>query len=351
MIMKTAIIILLCIGGLAGMCALYLLVVAIIPGFPVPRKPLGKRKKKTRELSTRTSRERQNRSFEVNGATINAWLYLPDNLNTPVPCIIMGHGAGGIRDMMLENYAMRFQDAGFAVLAFDYRHFGDSEGQPRNLIWIPYQLEDWSAAVAYTRSLDEIDQKRVAVWGTSLGGGHAIVTASKDKNIACVVAQCPGLDGRAGGEAFLKREGMGYLLRMIVHGQRDIVRSWLGLSPHKIPLVGKAGEVALMPTENAYDLFKELAPENFVNEVCARIILRSGRYRPVKHAENVACPVLLQICDLDTITPLSAARETEKNLGAHADVRHYPIGHFEIYSGENFETAVKDQLEFFKKHL
>lgn len=351
MFMKIVIIILLCIGGLAGICAIYLLIVAIIPGFPVPRRPLEKEEQKAGEGDTKIVRLRQDRSFEVNGVTINAWLYLPDNPDGQVPCIIMGHGAGGIRDMMLENYATRFQEAGFAVLAFDYRHFGDSEGQPRNLIWIPYQLEDWAAVVAYVRGLGEIDQERVALWGTSLGGGHVIVTASKDRNIACVVAQCPGLDGRAAGEAFLKREGMGYLLRMIVHGQRDIVRSWLGLSPHKIPLVGKPGEVALMPTENAYDLFKELAPESFVNEVCARIILRSNRYRPVKHAENVACPVLLQICDLDSITPLSAARETEKNLGDHADVRHYPIGHFEIYSGENFETAVKDQLEFFKKHL
>jgi len=108
----------------------------------------------------------------------------------------MGHGFGGTKNMLLENYAIRYQKAGFATLIFDYRFLGESEGEPRQLIWIPYQLEDWSAAVAYARSLKEIDPSKIALWGTSMSGGHVIVIAAKDKNIACVSAQCPGLDGR-----------------------------------------------------------------------------------------------------------------------------------------------------------
>nr|NIM97970.1 alpha/beta hydrolase [candidate division Zixibacteria bacterium] len=148
-----------------------------------------------------------------------------------------------------------------------------------------------------------------------------------------------------------KREGIGYILRMIMHGQRDLVRSWLGLSPHKIPIVGKPGSIAWLTTPDAYDAFGKLAPENFINEVCARIILRGDKYRPVKHAQNVGCPVLLQICDYDSLTPISAAEETEQKLGKHAEVKHYPIGHFDIYIGDNFERSVRDQLEFFEKHL
>jgi hypothetical protein len=115
--------------------------------------------------------------------------------------------------------------------------------------------------------------------------------------------------------------------------------------------VGKPKNIALMTTEGVLDLFQETAPDDFVNEVCARIILRSDGYRPVEHARDVRCPVLLQICDRDTFTPLSAAQETEKNLGQYAKVKHYPIGHFDIYTGENFEKAVNDQLDFFKEHL
>ncbi|NIO03529.1 MAG: alpha/beta fold hydrolase [Proteobacteria bacterium] len=339
------------IAILIGIFVLYLLVVALIPGPTVPEQHLEKAKEHTRETNPKPCRSRKDVSFEVKGMSLSAWLYLPENVSTPLPCIIMGHGFGGIKDMGLEPYAIRYQEAGFAVLAFDYRHFGESDGEPRQLVWIPYQLEDWLAAITYARGLKEIDPARIALWGTSMSGGHVIVTAAKDKNIACVSAQCPGLDGHASGEMISKREGIGYILRMIMHGQRDLVRSWLGLSPHKIPIVGKPGSIACLTTPDAYDAFGKLAPENFINEVCARIILRANKYRPVKHAQNVRCPVLLPICDNDNLTPISAAEETERNLGKYAEVKHYPIGHFDIYIGDNFERSVSDQLGFFEKHL
>ena len=231
------------------------------------------------------------------------------------------------------------------------QHFGESDGEPRQLIWIPYQLEDWSAAITYARNLKEINPAKIALWGTSMSGGHVIATAAKDNQIACVVAQCPGLDGRASAEMFLKEVSIGYAFRMLMHGQRDYFRSWFGLSPHKIPIVGKPGSIAFLTTPDAYDPFAKAAPKSFINEVCARIILRGNKYRPVKQARNVHCPVLLQVCDNDNITPRSAAEETEKNLGKYAEVKHYPIGHFNIYIGNHFEKSVSDQLDFFKKHL
>ena len=204
-------------------------------------------------------------------------------------------------------------------------------------------------AINYARSLQEIDAAKIALWGTSASGGHVIVSAAKDKTIACVAAQCPGLDGRASAMMAFKKEGLNF--RLIVHAQRDLFRSWLGLSPHKIPIVGRPGSMACITTSDAYDGYAKFASENFINEACARIAIRGDKYRPVKHAGNVSCPVLLQICDHDSITPKSAAEETEKKLRNFAEVKNYPIGHFDIYFGDNFEKSVSDQLEFFKKHL
>jgi len=338
-------------GIIIGLIILYLLVVTFIPGITVPEQPLKLRKQPTKEVYIKPSGPKKDVSFVVKRTSLHAWLYLPENLSSPVACIIMGHGFGGTKDMGLESYAVRYQKAGFAVLVFDYRHFGKSGGEPRQLIWIPYQLEDWSAAIKYARDLKEIDPARIALWGTSMSGGHVIVTAAKDNQLACVVAQCPGLDGRASAEMFLKRVGIGYILRMIMHGQRDYFRSWFGLSPHKIPIVGKPGSIACLTAPDAYDGFRKHVPDTFINEVCARIMLRGDKYRPVKHAQNVRCPVLLQICEHDSIIPKSAAEETEKNLGKYVEAIYYPIGHFDIYIGDNFKKSVNDQLKFFKKHL
>ena len=261
----------------------------------------------------------------------------------------MGHGFGGTKDMLLEQYAVRYQAAGYAVLAFDYRHFGDSGGEPRQLMLLSYQLEDYRAAIQYVRGLEEIDPARIALWGTSASGGYGIVIAAEDETIACVVAQCPGLDHRASSKLLMKRLGLRHMFRLFVHGQRDMGRSRIGLSPHKIPIVGKPGTVAFFPLADAYDGYSKLASESFVNQVCARVILRSGGFDPAKAIHNVSSPVLVQICDYDSLAPISP--ETEIELRQYADVKRYPIGHFDIYTGEHFEKAVSDQLEFFKKNL
>lgn len=339
------------LGMIVLFVVLYFLVVALYPGFPVPEDTLDQGDRAVDEGSPTQTGSREDVSFEVGGVRINGWLYLPEKQSGPAPCVVMGQGFGGTREMLADSYALHFVEAGLAVLAFDYRHTGDSGGTPRQLIWIPYQLEDWKAAVAYAGNREEIDADRIGLWGTSLSGGHVIVIAAGDHRIACVSAQCPGLDGRASAEAWMAREGRGRALRLMLHGQRDLVRSWLGLSPHKIPIVGKPGSIAAMTTPDAYDFFSKQAPRGFINQVCARINLRGDKYRPVKHAAKVRCPVLLLICDKDGITPLSAAEEAEKKLGRYARVVHYPIDHFDIYTGPYFEKSVGEQVAFFKTHL
>ena len=347
--MDIAILILQGIGILIGVFVVYLLIVALIPGISVPKQELQKSERTDGVVDIAASYRRKDVTFDVKGTPVSAWLYFPDDLSSQVPCVVMGHGAGGTKDMGLESYALRFVEAGFAALLFDYRHFGRSGGEPRQLLWIPYQLEDYSGAVEYARGRDEIDPAKIALWGTSCSGGHVIVRAAKDQRIACVVAQCPGLDGLASSLMAFKRGGNNY--RTIIHAQRDMVRSYLRLSPHKIPIIGKPGSIACLTAPDAADAFGRLLPEDFVNEVCARIVIRGDKYRPVKKAHRVRCPVLLQICEDDFFTPMSAANETEKKLGEYAEVKHYPIGHFDIYFGEHFEKSVSDQLEFLRRHL
>lgn len=320
------------------------------PGFSVPKQPMPKVKQPSKK-EIKQPKSRKNVSFKVGETVLSAWLYLPENLSAPVACVIMSHGFGGTKDMLLESYALRFQEAGMAVLTYDYRHFGTSEGEPRQLFYISYQLEDLSAAIEYARGLKEIDPEKIALWGTSAAGGYGIVTAAQDKKIACVVGQCPALDSHADGKLALKREGIGFFLRLFVHSQRDMGRSRFGLSAHKIPIVGKPGSLAMITAPGAFDGYSKLVPPGFINEVCARILLRTHGHNPIDYAKDVQCPVLLQICEKDNLVSKSSYLGTAKILGKYAEVKIYPIGHFDIYVGENFEKAVSDQIDFFKKHL
>ena len=106
-----------------------------------------------------------------------------------------------------------------------------------------------------------------------------------------------------------------------------------------------------MTASNAYEAFAQIAQDNFVNEACARIIIRGDKYRPIRYAPTVRCPVLLQICEKDQLVSVESIEETGRILGQRAEIRRYPIGHFDVYFGKNHETSVRDQIEFFKKHL
>jgi dienelactone hydrolase len=347
--MKTIKRILAGIGTVVVGVVFYLTVVALMPGFPTPLQKLTPKRPKSDDEEHQSAQRRRDVNFDVDGTSISAWLYLPADKPDPSACIVMAHGLGGTKAKGLERYAERFQDAGFAALVFDYRGWGDSDGEPRGLIWVPNQLADYAAAVAYARGREEIDEGRIALWGTSFSGGHVVATAARDQRIACVVAQCPALDGHAAVEMAFKRVGLD--LRVLVHAQRDLVRSWLGLSPHKIPVVGRPGDVALMTTPDAVDAYEELLPPDYVNEACARIAIRADKYRPVKQASAVRCPALFQICGQDDLVPVSSIEQTAEIMGALAEVKRYPIDHFAIYTGKPFETSVTDQVTFFRKHL
>ncbi len=288
------------------------------------------------------------------GATCRAWLYhphpVPGTGGAPRPCVVMAHGFGATRDASLAPYAERFAAAGLFVLLFDYRHFGSSDGEPRQLVSVRRQLEDYASAVAFARTLPGVDPQRVAVWGTSFSGGHALVTAAQVPGVAAAVAQCPMMDGLAAVRGILGYAGTGQLLRLTGHGLLDLCSAPFGKT-HYIPIVGKPGELAMMSSADADAGYRALAPPGFRFEVAARIAVFAGLYRPVKFAAQAQCPVLVQICERDSVAPASAAEEVVRRLGAKGEVRRYPIGHFEPYFGAPFERSVSDQLEFLRRHL
>lgn len=338
------------VGVFFGVVFLYFFLLTLLP-FEEPEQVLELSTGPPPETASATPWSRKDVNFSVKGTKISAWLYLPA-ASGPSPCVVMGNGLGGTKRVAgLERYAVRFVEAGLAVLVFDYRFFGESQGEPRQLIWIPHQLEDYRAAVEFVRGHESVDPDRVALWGTSLSGGHVIVAASQDSRIACVIAQCPGVDGRASAKRVFERKGLGYGLRLVMHGQRDFMRSLVGLSPHRIPIVAEDGGIGLMSSAKAVDFAGQFAPPDYINKACARIVIRGDKYRPVKYADRVRCPVLFQVCEKDEIVPLEASKDAENRMRGHVEAHYYPITHFDIYSGENFERAVGDQVDFLVKHL
>ena len=114
--------------------------------------------------------------------------------------------------------------AGADVVLFDYRGFGLSEGEPRQVVDHRRHREDYHAAVAHARALPGVDPDRIVLWGTSNSGGHVIAVAADDPLIAGVISQGAAMDGLAAVLNIWSYAGPRQLLRLTAHGVLDLVR-------------------------------------------------------------------------------------------------------------------------------
>ena len=276
-----------------------------------------------------------------------AWLYLPTGVTSP-PVVILGHGLGATREMRLDAFAERFAAAGIAALAFTYRHFGDSGGQPRQLLSIRRQLADWDAAIAYVKARRDVDGTRIAVWGSSFGGGHSITVASRHPELRAAVAQCPFTDGLASALAL----GPIASLKLAPVLARDLAAMVLGREPVMIPLAGPPGSLALMNAPDALPGYQALLPADttFRNEAAARVAPTIMAYRPGRAAKKVRFPILFCVSNTDTVTPPAQTLRYARTAPL-GEIKRYDAGHFDFYIGEAFEELVRDQVEFLARQL
>ncbi|WP_439657868.1 alpha/beta hydrolase [Lentzea sp. HUAS TT2] len=292
--------------------------------------------------------------FDSAGVRCAADLHLPDEASGPLPCVVMAHGGSGTKRLGLPAYAEKFARGGIAAFVFDYRGFGASAGEPRQVIDVAAQREDYRAAIAHVRGLPEIDPRRVAVWGTSLSGGHVLAVAAADPGIAAVVSQVPVIDGFHRGRTLrqrLDREVTARTLQFTAAAVRDVLGARRGEPPHLVPVVAPPGRVAVFTEPDARRTFAALGGEatGWRNELAPRFVFALPRYVPGT-AERLSMPLLMCLADHD----LQASSAFAARIAArapHADLRHYPLGHFDVYTGTAFDRISDQQLAFLQAHL
>lgn len=285
--------------------------------------------------------------FDSDGTRCRGRLFLPENSERP-PVVVMGHGLGAQQDFRLPAFAGRFVARGLAVFTFDYRHWGESDGQPRQLLLPKKQKQDWHAALAYVRSLEQVDGSRLAIWGSSFGGAHVIQVAADDRGISAVVAQVLAADTASAVRSF----GFGYVFRTVGLGLVDALRNVLGFTPRYLPLVGRPGETAVMNTPECWDGYLGLVPEgsNWRNAVTARSVLHLASYRATAVAAKVTSPTLLMGARQDSLVAIEDIRKLAAKM-PDAQLREYDCDHFQPYYPPMFETFVSEQADFLMAKL
>lgn len=290
--------------------------------------------------------------FDSAGTPCAARVYRPGTGDSPRPVVVMAHGFGGVRGLRLYAYAERFAAEGYVVAVFDYRGFGESEGQPRQVLSVRRQHDDWRAALSYARSIDGVDPDRVVAWGTSFSGGHVISLAGQGEPLAAIIAQVPHVSGPAA----VRSAGITTALRLSVPGIRDVIGSWLGRAPVYVRSIDSPGKAGMMTSPDALPGMQKLIRESGLDEadysqvVAARIALTIGSYSPKRWATRIECPALVQIVSSDAITPRPVAEAAAAKI-RRSTVRVYEGGHFDPYVEPLFTSVVADQIAFLAGHV
>lgn len=283
-------------------------------------------------------------SFMVEGLKCGGNLYLPAGIKRP-PVVIMAHGFGAEMTFGLPVYAEKFAKNGTAVLTFDYRFFGVSEGEPRQMVSTKSQLRDWEAAIEFVRGLNEVDGNRICIWGCSYSGGHVIVTAARNSCVKAFISHVPFMDSIA----FMNKSGFGKVMKVNSAAMKDIFNSIFGRQQHNIAIVARPDEFAMLNTPECYDGYMSMVPENseWINGFPARSALKISWYRPVKYIPEVKCKGMVVFAENDS---LSDAGMIEKAFANKPNIKSLKLkcGHFNLFEGEYFKKTSDEEIRFLK---
>jgi uncharacterized protein len=269
-----------------------------------------------------------------------AWHYPGDN----GACVIMAAGLGVIKEPGTDRFAKRFQDAGYTVLAFDYRHLGESGGTPRQLVRITQQLADWQATISFAASLPGVDADKLAIWGFSVSGGHVFTVAARNPQLAAAIAHSPLADGLHAMRNALRHTTLFSLARLTGRAVAGALGGLLGRDPLLVPLAGERGTVASLTTPDSLNGARALNPRNnypqWQQNVAARSAIRVGFYRPGRFASRIRCPLLVLAYDADGVAPPEPAIRAARRA-ARGQLACLAGGHYEAFlDGEDQAAQV-----------
>ncbi|NEG64734.1 alpha/beta fold hydrolase (plasmid) [Pantoea agglomerans] len=264
---------------------------------------------------------------------------------TQSPVIILCHGFCGIQEILLPAFAEAFTQAGYATLTFDYRGFGDSEGERGRLV-PAMQIADILSVIAWAKDQPALDPDRIGLWGTSFGGCHVFGAAANNPDVKCIVSQLAFADGES-----------------IVTGKMDAAGksafiATLEKMDQKRKSSGKEMFVAITRVLND-DESKAFFEENRQQypkmdiKIPFLTVRETLLYKPAGNAGKVTCPTLVVVAGQDSVNPpeqgralFDAVAATEKQLFEEKKARHY-----DIYSGQHFASVIKAQIAWFATHL
>lgn len=289
--------------------------------------------------------------FASEGAVLRGLLWLPETPARRPPVVIMAHGTSATVSMVADKYAETFARAGLAVLLYDHRNLGRSGGEPRQEInpWI--QCRGYRDAINFAETLDDVDPRRIALWGVSYSGGQVAVVGAIDPRVRTIVALCPVLGAEmppvqpSPANFDIVRDT---LLRGDVRGSPEVTTG-----PMPVVSFDQAGTPSLLKPIQAFRWFIDYggrAGTHWINSVTRVTPATPLPFHPVLCAPFVKAPTLLIVAPQDEMVHAnySVARRAYDLMAGPKQWHDIAGGHFGLlyYPSALFDEASQVQTEF-----
>jgi len=287
-------------------------------------------------------------SFYSEGVQLRGDLYLPDRLAAGErrPGIVLCHGYTGVRALYLPDNARVLAEAGYVVLTFDYKGWGDSDGPKSRLS--PYgRVIDSQAALTFLGAQPMVDPDRLGLYGTSYGGATVVWTAAVDPRVRCVVAVVGIGHGRRWMRSVRRPDEFADLLersaadrvRRAMTGESEFVERTEILLPDRQSAELAAAARAGMP--------------GAVSQIPLEFIDDTLGFHPEWVVDRIAPRALMLITtDNDRLVPPDESAELFRRAGEPKRlVVLRGFGHYEVYTGDAFRQVMEHALGWYRQYL
>jgi uncharacterized protein len=287
-------------------------------------------------------------SFYSEGVRLAGDLFLPDDLKRGETRagIVLCHGYTGVRNLYLPDIANVFTDAGYVVLTFDYKGWGDSDGPKSRLS--PYgRVIDSQAALTWLGAQPMVDADRLGIYGTSYGGATVVWVAAVDQRVKCVVSVVGIGHGQRWMRSVRRPDEYHDLLERSAADRVQCVMTGASEFVDRSEI--------LLPDRQSAELAAAARRGNpgAVSEIPLEFIDDTLGFHPEWVVDRIAPrPVLFITTDNDRLVPQDESEALYRNAGEPKRlVVLRGVGHYEVYTGEAFRQVMAPTLGWFQQYL
>lgn len=276
--------------------------------------------------------------FDMHGVTLRGRLARPDG--GPAPTVILQSGLGGPAE---SNYTLApaFTDAGLAVLMYDHRCTGYSDGEPRQLFDPWQQCRDLRDVITALTLREDVDGDRIGLWGISIGGANAMFTAAIDRRVKAVAALIPPVSGWSA-RALQPAETLAQLEALIPADRQAQMR---GEPAATLRLHGEpeSGTPVMFSDHEGIEFIQNMIHSlpSFRNEITISTLDCLYEMEVRAYAERITQPLLMILASEDTVAPVEEAREMYRRIPEPKELVEYPGQHYEILSNHYPEIVAR----------